>query len=167
MHFACRMADGEVQRCEIIIIRLDIGTFRNREAHVAENGADLVDDLRDRMDTAKLGGRCAHRQRDIDAFGGKTRGDRGVLEGRLALGDPLGDLVLENVDCGTARLALFRAHRAQRLQELGNRPLLAQRVDTHGFDRRFVGRCLDFREQRGFQTFKIGHASHRLLIGAS
>ena len=63
VHLAGRMALGEVQRREIVIVGLDIRTFGDREAHVGEDRGDLVDDLADRMDTAALGRRGADGQR--------------------------------------------------------------------------------------------------------
>ncbi len=45
VHFARRMAFGEVQSREIVIIGFDIRTFGNRETHIGEDCGDLIDDL--------------------------------------------------------------------------------------------------------------------------
>ena len=159
VHLAGRMTFGEVQRGEIVIVGLDIRTFGDREAHVGEDRGDLVDDLADRMDAAALGRRGAHRQRDIDGLAGQALVNRRILQIGLAGGDRGGNIGLQRVDRSTARLALFRRHGAERLQELGDRALLAERVDAHGFDRRFVTGSGHFGQQIVFQCFQIGHRS--------
>ena len=73
VHLARRMALGEIQRGEIVIVGLDVRTFGDREAHVGEDRGDLVDHLADRMDAAALGRRRADRQRHVDVFGGEPR----------------------------------------------------------------------------------------------
>ena len=67
VHLAGRMALGEVQRGEVVVVGLDVRPFGDREAHVGEDRGELVDHLADRMDAADLGRRLAHRQRDVDA----------------------------------------------------------------------------------------------------
>jgi hypothetical protein len=62
VHLARRMADGEVERGEIVVVGLDIRPFGDGKAHVAEDRGDLVDDLADRVDAAALGRRLTHRQ---------------------------------------------------------------------------------------------------------
>ena len=108
VHLARRMAFGEVQRGEIVIVGLDIRTFGDRETHIAEDRGDLVDHLADRMDAAALGRRLPHRQRHIDLFGGEPRGDRGILQFGLARAERLGDAVLQAVDGRALGLPLLR-----------------------------------------------------------
>jgi hypothetical protein len=60
VHLAGRMAVGKVQRGEIVVVGLDIRTFGDGEAHVGEDGGDLVDDLADGVDAAALGRRRPH-----------------------------------------------------------------------------------------------------------
>jgi hypothetical protein len=83
VHLAGRMAVGKVQRGEIVVVGLDIRTFGDGEAHVGEDGGDLVDDLGDRVDAAALGRRGAHRQADIDGFARQPFGDGGVASSVL------------------------------------------------------------------------------------
>ena len=40
----------EVQRGEVVEVGLDVGPFRHREAHVGEDGGELVHHLADRVD---------------------------------------------------------------------------------------------------------------------
>ena len=87
VHLARRMADGEIERGEIVVVGLDVRPFGDREAEVGEDRGDLVDDLADRMDAAGLERRRAHRQRDVDALLGEAADELGVLEDRAAGGD--------------------------------------------------------------------------------
>ena len=80
VHFPRRMAFREIQLGEVVIVGLDVGTFRHREAHVGKDGGEFVDDLADRMHAAGFGRRLAHRQRDVDGLGGKPRIERGGAE---------------------------------------------------------------------------------------
>jgi hypothetical protein len=80
VHLAGRMAFGEVQRGEIVVVGLDVRPFGDGEAHVAEDRGDLVDHLADRMDAARSAGDWAHRQRHVERLGGEARSDCGVLQ---------------------------------------------------------------------------------------
>jgi hypothetical protein len=55
VHLAGRMAIGKVERGEIVVVGLDVRAFGDGEAHVGEDGGDLVDDLGDRVDPPTLG----------------------------------------------------------------------------------------------------------------
>ena len=57
MHLPRRMALGEIQFGEIVIVGLDVGTFGDRKSHVGEDRVDLFEHLAERMDAALLGGR--------------------------------------------------------------------------------------------------------------
>ena len=157
VHLARRMALGEIQRGEIVIVGLDVRTLGDREAHVAEDRGDLVDHLADRMDAAALGRRLPDRQRHVDLFGGEPRGDRGILEFGLARAERLGDAVLQAVDGRALGLPLLRRHRAQRLQQLGDRALLAERGNAHRLDRLLVGGRGDLGHQGIFECFHFAH----------
>ena len=67
-------------------------------------------------------------------------------------GERLGDFVLEGVDGGAGALALVRRHLAERREQGGYRPLLAERAHAHALQRGFVRRGGDggegFGEQR-------------------
>src|SRR5262249_54371542 len=66
---------------------------------------------------------------------------------------------LEAVNRRPLLLALLRAHRAERLQQLGDGALLAQRGNAHGFERALVGCCVDRAADLAFELFNIGHVS--------
>ena len=55
MHFAGRMAFGEIQRGEIVIVGLDVRAFGDGETHIGKDRGDLVNDLADRMNAADFG----------------------------------------------------------------------------------------------------------------
>ena len=138
MHLAGRMAFGEIQLGEVVIVGLDVGTFGDRKSHVGEDRVDLLEDLAQRMDAAGFRGRLAQRQRDVDGLGGKPGIERRRLENVAAGGERLGDLVLGEVDRRTLRLALVRRHLAERGEQRGDRALFAERGNAHGFEGGFI-----------------------------
>ena len=74
---------------------------------------------------------------------------------RPANGKRLGHPVLEPVDRRALQLPLGLAHRAQRLQHLGDRALLAERGHPHRLDRRLVGGSGDVGHQRLLQRDQL------------
>ena len=157
VHLAGRMALGDVELGEVEIVGLDVGTFGDREAHVGEDRGQLVDHLADRMDAALLRRRLAHRQRDVDGLGVEARVERGVLERVAARGERLRDLVLEAVDQRPLHAALVRRHRAERLQQRGDRAVAAERGDAHRFQRRLVGGRRDVGQDLLLELSDVGH----------
>ena len=89
VHLPRRVADGEIERGEIVVVGLDVRPLGDLEAHVGEDRGDLVDDLGDRMDAAGLERRGAERQRDVDPLGLEARRELGLLEHGAAGGDGL------------------------------------------------------------------------------
>ena len=85
------MIPGEVQREEIVALVLDFRTDGAREPELAENVADLIDDLRDEVKPGPPGG--APRHGEIQP----RHDSRGVLEGALARGKGGLELALERV----------------------------------------------------------------------
>ena len=102
------MAFREIQLGEVVVVGLDVGTFRDGKAHVGEDGGELVGHLADRMHAAGLGRRLAHRQRDVDGFDGQPRVERGGAKRVLGGSDRGGDAFLQAVDRGALHLALVR-----------------------------------------------------------
>ena len=140
VHLARRMAFGEIQLGEVVVVGLDVRTFGDREAHVGEDRGEFVDHLADRMDAAGLGRRLAHRQRDVDGLGGEPRIERGVLaalRARAAIAALTRSF--RPLIAGPLRLALVRRHAAERLEQRRDRAALAERRDAHGFERGLVG----------------------------
>ena len=157
VHFPRRMAFGEIQLGEVVVVGLDVGAFGDGKAHVGEDRGQLVDHLRDRMHAADFRRRLAHRQRDVDGLGVEPRIERGVAERGFAFRNRGVDLVLEAVDRRPLHLALVRRHRAERLQQRGDRAALAERRDAHDFQRRFVLGGGDGGEQVRFQLRGVSH----------
>ena len=92
MHLARRVAGGEVQRREIVVVGLDVRPFGDREAHIGEDGGDLVDHLPDRMDAAPS--RPPSRTGKVTSIRSADRRPRGPLRRALALAeDGVCDLV--------------------------------------------------------------------------
>src|SRR5205823_13305931 len=64
VHLARGMAFREVQLGEVVVVGLDVGTFRDREAHIGEDRGQLVHHLAERMDAAGLGRRILQRSEE-------------------------------------------------------------------------------------------------------
>ena len=109
------------------------------------------------MDAALLGRRFAQRQRDVDGLGGEPGIERRGFQDIAARGQRLRDLVLGEIDRGALRLAFVRRHLAERRQQRGDRALLAERCDAHGFEGGFVAGGGDLGEDFGFECCEVGH----------
>ena len=104
----------------------------------AKIDVDLFEHLAERMDAALLGRAFAQGQRDVDGLGGKPRIERRGFQDVAARGERLRDLVLGEIDRRALRLAFVRRHLAEGGEQRGDRALLAERCDAHGFERGFV-----------------------------
>ena len=156
------MAFGEIQLGEVVIVGLDVRTFRHREAHVGEDGDEFGPDLRERMDAALLGGCLAGRQRDVDGLGGEAGIERGIFQNVAARAQRFGHLVLGEIDLRAFGLALVRRHLAERRKQRGDRAFLAKCADAHGFERSFIGSRGNLDKNFGFKLGEIRHAKpHR------
>ena len=162
MHLPRRMAFGEIQFGEVVVVGLDIRTFGDRKSHVGEDRGDLVQHLAQRMDAAGFGRRFAQRQRDVDGLGGKPRIERRRLQDVAARGERLRDLVLGEVDRRALRLAFVRRHLAERREQRGDRALLAERCDAHGFEGGFVAGGGDLGEDVRIRVGEVGHGESLL-----
>ena len=80
------MFGRDIERGEVVEILLDMGTFGDRETHLAKDRNDLVNRLADRMDMTGAGE--GHRQGDIGAFAGEPLLKRRAAQptGRLRYG---------------------------------------------------------------------------------
>src|SRR5262245_25381437 len=105
------MVRRNVERREVVEVLFDVGTFRDLEAHLAENLDDLVDGLADWMQ-ASLRAR-AHRQRHIELLALKARIDFGLSKLGFARLDRRGDRILQLIELGARTLALIGRKRAQ------------------------------------------------------
>ena len=145
---------GHVQCGEIVPARFDLGSSRDGKAQIRENLGQLVHHLRDRVHRAL--GRGRDRQREVDRFGGEPFVERRAFQRVLARGDRGGDSFARAVDARALFLALFGAHAAQRLEQPGDRALLAQSCDADVFQRGKIGSG-DARQIILLQLFNIGH----------
>src|SRR5262245_37989522 len=122
------------------------------------------------MDAA-LGERAfAHREGDVGTLSREPRAQRDATK-RLALCfQRLADAILQLIDGLPEALALFRRHAPERLHQLGDAALLAERSDSHIFQRYEVcslgdrGKqlALDPLERSGLSRGRLGHASLKL-----
>ena len=67
------MLRRHVELGEIEIVRLDVGTLGDREAHVGEDLDALIEHLRDRVDAPLRERAGTNRQRDVGALVRKPR----------------------------------------------------------------------------------------------
>ena len=89
MHLPRRMAFGEIQFGEIVVVGLDIGTFGDRKSHVGEDRRELIHHLAQRMNSARFRRRFAQRQRDVDGLGGQPGIERRGFQDLAARGQRL------------------------------------------------------------------------------
>ena len=139
VHLPRRVADGEIEGGEIVVVGLDVRPLGDLEAHVGEDRGDLVDHLGDRVDAAGLERRGPERQRDVDPLRFEPGGEFGRLEHGAPRGDRLRDAVPEAVQRRPHHLPLLGRHRAEALEEVGDGAFLAERADALGLERRLVG----------------------------
>jgi hypothetical protein len=131
------MVRRKVQGGEIVPVVLDLRPGSDREAEVGEDLGELVENLADRMDAALK--RRRHRQGHVEPLARQPPLERFRLEHRPASRDRLGHALAQGVDSWPFDLPLLWRHAAERLQELGHRPLLAERRDPLGLERGEVG----------------------------
>ena len=160
-----RMLGRNVQRGEIVEVGLDVGTLGDRESHIGEDLGDLVGHLAHRMNAA-LGERPEpNREGDVGAL------ERELLDGRR-LGQ-LGASCLERLADGGLQaihhlaigLALFRRQRSERLHQLGDAALAAERGDADLFQ---LGEVRGFRDgvkQLGLEAIELQRAHGERLPG--
>ncbi len=115
-------------------------------------------------------GAFAHRQGDVGALSREPRAQRRAAK-RLALGfQRLADALFELVDGLAEALALFRRHAPERLHQLRDAALLAERGDAHLFQRAEVCRlgdsakqlALDPLERSSLSRGRLGHGGLKL-----
>ena len=138
VHLARRMAGREVELGEIVVVALDVRPFGDGEAHLGENGDDLVHHLADRMDAPGLDAGQGNRQRDVERLALELGLKRRALEHRAPRRERFRDLILQRIDGRALRFTLVRRELAERGEQRGNRSLLAERSDARGLERAFV-----------------------------
>src|ERR1700741_4926431 len=110
------MIGREVERREVVPLRLRLGAERNGEAELAEDVLYLFDDQRDRMLRAKPLSACRHREIDFALRrAGGVELPTTVLEGAL-------ELRLDGVDQRARFAQLGRRQRWQLLEQLRQPP---------------------------------------------
>ncbi len=71
MHLPRRVAFGEVERGEVVVVGLDVRPFGDGKPHIGEDGGDLVHHLADRVNASDRKRVGPGRQCDVDGFGGQ------------------------------------------------------------------------------------------------
>ncbi len=159
VHLPCRMAFREIQLCKIVIVGLDVWSFGDRKSHVGEDRGDLVHHLAERVDSARFGEGLAQRQGDVDGLGGKPCVECCRFQNVAPRGQGLRNRVPGKIDRRTLRLAFVRRHFAERCEQRGDRALLAERGDAHGFKGGFVACGGDLAKDLGFEFSEVGHGN--------
>ncbi len=113
------------------MVGLDIGPFRNREAHIGEYLDNFIPDLAHRVNTAGIERPFPHRQGDVRALRRQSFCERAGLEYRLAFSQRFGNGLLHAVDGLSKSLAVLRRHRTEALHQFRDLPLLAKRRHAH------------------------------------
>ena len=121
---ARRVMARDVQGAEVEPVGLDVEAFADGEPHGAEDGGHFLHGAADRVDQAERRG--AGRQGDIEALGREAGVERRVFENGAAGVDGGGEAVLEAVQRGAALFPLLRRGFAERAQQSGQAPRLAQ-----------------------------------------
>ena len=124
LHIARGMIRGQVEKREVVLVQLDLGTAEERKAHADERIADLAVGLCHRMQAAcrqRANTRCGN----VDTLPLKARSLRSGLERGAALVQRGLDSLLDTVCFRTDGGALFRcelAHLTQNACELSGFP---------------------------------------------
>ena len=161
VHLPRRMAFREIQLGEVVVVGLDIGTFRHREAHVGEDRGEFVDHLADRMHAAGLGRRLAHRQGDVDRFGVEAGIERAAASASLAAASAAVTRSFRPLIAGPCTLRSSGVMAPSVLSSAETEPLLPSAETRNGFQPRFVLGRSDCGEQLVFQLRDVGHAIHQ------
>ena len=163
MHLPGGVLRRDVQGSEVVKIVLDIGTFGDRETHLAEDGDAFLGNLADRVQPAVA--HRARRQGDVDRLGGKPGFEGGAVEALLARLDCRGDTVLDAVERLPGGLARRRIESAKALHLFRDRALAAERRHANGFERGQIGRARHLGEQGCFERVDVGHRNVLIPAG--
>jgi hypothetical protein len=109
------------------------------------------------MDAAALCRRFAHGQRDVDGLGIEPSIECRGTERISPLCNRFGDTVLEAINRRTLCLSFVCRHRAERLEQRRDRAVLSERGNANGFERRFVLRPGDVRQNFLFKLCDVRH----------
>ena len=158
VHVARRMPWREVELGEIVVVALDVRPFGDGEAHVGEDGDDLVHHLAQGVDAAGLDARQADGQGHVLGLALELRLERDFPEDRAPRRERLRHLVFQRIDRRAVRPALVGRELAKRRQQRRDRALLAQRRDAHRLERGFVACGFDRGERLVLHGDEIGHS---------
>ena len=155
LHVPRGMLGWHVERFEVVVVVLRLGSLQNLEPETSEDLFDLFPKDRERMAMAH-GGRTA-RQRDIDRAGRRARG--GKL--RATRRDRPGDLVLEGVGITAEGRPLVSGRRSDGLEQRGDRTALAAEVAVpEGLEVVLAGDLLELRKKGCPESVYIGGGGH-------
>ena len=158
LHAARGMVFGSVERLEVVVVGLNLGTASHRVAHAEEDVRDFVDDAANQMT-------CAHllhtaRKRDIHRFGVHLRHKLGRCKLCLARLKRRLHSVTHFVGGFAHRGAVFGRKLAHAAQICGQRAFLAQHAHAHSLELRRVGSLRDAVQRGGFQIGKLVDYRH-------
>ena len=154
-----RVMRGDVQRVEIIPVRVDARAFRDRESHIRKDRRHFLGHLADRMD--RPGPAPTPRQGHVQPLGPQPLIQRGIAQSGLLRGQGTRDLILQRIQRGTGHLPLLRAHLAQFAHLQAQLALLAQRGKAHILDAGLIpGAC----DQIKIFAFQIVHHMASLAV---
>ncbi|MNS89236.1 hypothetical protein D3C72_1232420 [compost metagenome] len=125
-----------VQRGEVHPVGLDLGTIRHVEADGAEDLLHAFPSAHDRMQAAARHGAAG--QRHVDGLGGQARVHQRIGQRLAARLQGTFHLLLDLVDARAFGLARLGVELAQALEQLGQRPGLAQEAGLFVFQRGVV-----------------------------
>src|ERR1700733_8444538 len=118
VHRARRMVRRKIQCLEVVPVVLDLWTVGTLVAEPRKDRSDALERAGDRMDATALA--VASRQADAELLGGAPPIQLGLFQYLLAQGQCIGQSILDPIDLGSARLALIRRQRTERLQRSGD-----------------------------------------------
>ena len=164
LHLPRRVVGGDVERLEVVVVKLDLGTVEHRVAHRDEDLLDLAAHLRQGVERAPHL-RCSG-QGGVEAFALALGGEPRFLEGSAARLDRRLDLLLEQVGPLADDATLLRGQARDRREQLGHRALLADELAVDGAEGLGITGGLDARQRLGAQLFQtLFH--QRYLEGAA
>jgi hypothetical protein len=138
------MAGRVVERGEVVVVELDLGTFHHPVAEADEDVLELAAGLGQQVQVADRG-RRRPRQGDVERVAGDARLELGGLERLRARSDLLLESLLGLVGAGPDRPALFCRQLADPAQDRGQLRLAPEIPDPQLLERSAVRGGVDRR----------------------
>ena len=155
LHLARRMVGRDVQPGEVVVVEFHVRAFGDAKAQVGKDGDDFFQHLADGMDGAAVF--RTRGQGDIELLGCKPCIQRRFTQFGLAGGNRRRHRITQAVELRPLQLALIRRQRTHGRQQGRHRALLAQGRHAHGFQRGFIGRAGNLRQDVGLKGGDVSH----------